>query len=96
MNLYELATYNREYSKWYTGEHCGGRHSATVGDLLLVLSTLPLDMPIKVSHQFDRHPVGILDPIWGARDIAVDVGMTAHGAPIMGRPKGGLVYFILE
>jgi hypothetical protein len=93
---FQMACYTRDYADWYTDQHHSGRISATVGELKAILNELPDDMPVKVSHQYDRHPVGIQDPIWGAREIAVTVGITDRGAPIMGRPDGGLTYFVVE
>ena len=84
-----------EYTEWYEKEQ-GGRRSITIGDVKAMLSDLPDDMAFKVSHQFDRHPVGIRDPIVGVRSIAVPVGTTDRGAPVMGMPEGGLEYFIVE
>lgn len=94
---FQMACYDENYGRWYTDTHHNGRHPATVGELKAILRELPDNMPVKVSHQYDRHPVGIHDAIWGAREIAVTVGMTNRGAPIIGPPKSGpLTYFVIE
>lgn len=93
---YQLACYNDDYAQWYTDENRGGRHAITVGELKKLLDKFPESMPVKVSHQYDRHPVGIHDPICRPQEIAVVVGVTERGAPIMGRAEGGLVYFVIE
>ena len=95
--MYQMACYTKDYANWYRDEHCGGRKPATAGELIAMLAELPDEMPVKVSHQYDRHEIGIQDPIWGVREIAVEVDMTQDGAPIMGQPKNGpLHYFVIE
>ncbi len=88
--------FDPEYAAWYQKTYCGGRKPITVGELLEVLKKLPADMPVKVSHQFNRHSVGIHDPICGERSIAVFSGVTSRGAPTYSIPEGGLKEFVIE
>lgn len=89
--------FSPEYSKWYTETHCGGRHPITVGEMKAMLQDLPDNMPVKVSHQFGRHPVGIHDPIIRRQEISVVVGITTSGAPILGRlPDSKPEHLVIE
>lgn len=90
----ELNNFNPEYSDWYTNEHCGGRKETTIADLKKVIADLPDDMPVKVSHQYDRHPIGIQDPIMNASPVSPMIGVNKHGHPIHGAPD--ITYFIIE
>jgi hypothetical protein len=86
-------SFNPEYSDWYTAAQ-GGRKPMTVYDLRSALAELPGDMPVKVSHQYDRHPVGLQDAITGPRPIAGIYGIGPNGAPIY--DMTGEIYFIVE
>lgn len=77
----------REYSEAYE-KLLGGRQETTVGDLRRALAELPEDMPVKVSHQYDRHPLGVHDPICGACNVAAPVDLTPRDE--------GLRYFVIE
>ena len=91
---YEMACYNRDYAKFYTDLN-DGRTALTVGELKKRLADLPAEMPVKVSHQYDRHPVGIQDPLIGAHDIMVTVAVR-NSMPVMGPADPPLQYFIFE
>ena len=74
----------------------GGRHAKTVGSLKKALANLPNDMPVKVLHEPCRQMVGLQDPFWDARNIAVVVSISERGIEVLGHPKGGLMYFVID
>lgn len=87
--------FDQEYADWYANTHHTGRKPLTIKELRLLIANMPDEAEVKVSHQYDRHPIGIHDPIISLGGVSTTVGMADMGIPIYG-PVPDATYLTFE